>query len=311
MKEKISILLDILGNYHVSNEEHLFGCPYCGHHKHKFSVNIEKNVYKCWICDARGKNLYRLVRKFGSFQQQEKWKELTGECQDLSDFDTIFQTEQPSQEVEAIIELPLGFDTLTRKSNSKSHNRALQYLASRGIEHSDILRWKIGYTTKYPFQDRIIIPSFNNSGDLNYFIARSFSGDPYRYKNPKVSRNIIFNELYVDFEKEIMLVEGVFDAMKAQNAVPILGSTIRETSKLFRKIVKHDTPVLLALDADARRKSQSIKRLFLKYGIEVREVEYSDDRDIGDMSKQEVQTLSKDAPIVREKDNLIDAITAL
>ena len=80
-----------LGRSFKSNEEHLFACPYCGHHKNKFSVNVEKNVYKCWICDARGKNLFRVIRRFGTFSQQEKWKELSGDTQDLGEFDRLFE----------------------------------------------------------------------------------------------------------------------------------------------------------------------------------------------------------------------------
>ena len=311
MNEKLSILHNILGKSYKSNDEHLFACPYCGHHKNKFSVNVEKNVYKCWICDARGKNLFRVIRRFGSFSQQEKWKELTGFKQDLGEFDRLFEVEVVVEQREKVIEMPKGFTSLTRNSNSKSHQRAIKYLAERGIGKYDILRWKMGYTTEGPFKNRIIIPSFNSAGDLNYFIARSFSGDYRRYMNPPVSRNIIFNELYVDFEEEVMIVEGVFDAVKANNAVPILGSTIRETSRLFKKIVHNDTPVLLALDPDAKKKSESIKNLFLKYGIEVREVTYKDDRDIGDMSKEEVSVLSQNAHFVKSYDSLINAISGI
>ena len=306
MNEKLSILHNILGRSFKSNEEHLFACPYCNHHKNKFSVNVEKNVYKCWICDARGKNLFRVIRRFGSFSQQEKWKELTGFKQDLGEFDRLFEVEVVVEQQEQTIQIPQGFQTLTKNSNSKSHQRAIKYLAERGI-----LKWKIGYTTEGQFKNRIIIPSFNLKGDLNYFIARTFSGDYRRYMNPPVSRNIVFNELYVDFDEEVMIVEGVFDAIKANNAVPILGSTIRETSKLFRKIVKHDTPVLLALDPDAQKKSEAIKDLFLKYGIEVREITYPDERDIGDMSREEVSVLSQNAHFVKSYDSLINAISAI
>ena len=311
MNEKLSILHNILGKSYKSNDEHLFACPYCGHHKNKFSVNVEKNVYKCWICDARGKNLLRVIRRFGSFSQQEKWKELSGTQQDLGEFDRIFEVEVVVDQREQIIEMPQGFTTLTVPSNSKPYARAIRYLAERGIGKYDILKWKMGYTTEGQFRNRIIIPSFNRNGDLNYFIARTFSDDYRRYMNPPVSRNIVFNELYVDFEEEVTIVEGVFDAIKAHNAVPILGSTIRETSKLFRKIVNNDTPVLLALDPDAKKKSEYIKSLFLKYGIEVREVEYQDERDIGDMSKDEVSLLSQKAKFVKSYDSLINAISAI
>jgi DNA primase len=311
MNEKLSILNSILGTGFKSSEEHLFACPYCGHHKKKFSVNIEKNMYKCWICDARGKSLLRVIRRFGNFSQLEKWKELSGHRQDLGDFESLFMQQSPVEQREAILEMPQGFKSLTTASTNKFHLRAISYLSERGIGIGEILKWKMGYTAEGPFRNRIIIPSFNASGELNYFIARTFANDYRRYMNPPVSRNIVFNELYIDFEEEVVIVEGVFDAIKASNAVPILGSTIRETSKLFRKIINNDAAVLLALDPDARKKSESIKRLFLKYGIEVREFIYPDERDIGDMSREEVSVLSQKAKFVKSYDNLLNAISAI
>jgi len=311
MSEKLSLISNVLGRYFKSGGEYLFKCPYCKHAKNKFSVNIEKNVFKCWICDARGSSLYRIFRRFGTFNDQERWKSLSGFKQDLNEFADIFKEGSNEEEIEQILELPQGFRSLTRPSSGRAYKRALEYLACRGLNRSDILKWKIGYTTEGPYQNRIVIPSFNSDGDLNYYIARTFSDDYRRYKNPQASRDIVFNELYVDFDQEVIIVEGVFDAIKCHNAVPILGSTIRETSRLFRKIIKNNTPILLALDPDASKKSGFIKRLFLKYGIEVREITYEDDRDLGDMSKEEVLSLSKKANFVYSHDSLISAISAI
>lgn len=304
MDEKLSIITGFLGKSYKSNNEHLFQCPFCKHHKRKFSVNIQRGVYKCWICDQKGRNLYRLVRKFGSQRDREAWKAFSGEKTDLNDFESLFGEEEEDN-FEQIVEMPPNFHTLTGNCKFKA---PLRYLEGRNISRRDILEWKIGFCSDGPFKGRIIIPSFNENGDLNYFIARTFTDDYRRYKNPPVSRDIIFNELYIDFDKEVTIVEGAFDAVKADNAVPILGSTIRETSRLFKKIVQNNTPVLLALDPDAKYKANNIKRLFFKYGIEVRELQYDDERDVGDMSKEEVEKLSQEAPVVSEEDALISAI---
>jgi DNA primase len=311
MNEKLSILHNILGRSYKSNGEHLFACPYCGHPKNKFSINIEKNVYKCWICDARGKNLFRVIKKFGNRSQLEHWKQITGNVEDLNKINFLFQKEEKEEKRETILSMPEGFKTLTRPSNSRSYRAALRYLSNRGIEKIDILRWKMGYCDSGKFKDRIIIPSFNLDGNLNYYIARTYADNYKRYLNPSVSRDIVFNELNVDFDREITIVEGVFDAIKASNAVPILGSTIRETSKLFKKILQNDTPVLLALDPDASKKTNSIRKLILKYGIEVRQIKYQDRRDLGEMTKQEVKLLSNNAPYMDAFDGLIEAINSL
>ena len=278
MRTKKAILHNFLGKSYVSSGEYLFECPFCKHHKRKFSVNIEKGVYKCWICDKRGANLYRLVKMFGSQKDRNDWVTYFDVKPDLTEFEALFGAPISTQEAPPL-DMPPGFQTLCTLSPAK---RPLAYLRNRGISPSDVLKWKVGFCSHGPYGGRVVIPSFNQSGELNFFVARSYINHNYRYKNPQVSRDIIFNELYVDFDSELTLVEGVFDAMKASNAVPLLGSTLREDSVLFKKIIKYDTPVLLALDPDAAYKSTNIKKLFLKYGIELREIQYTDDRDIGD-----------------------------
>ena len=84
-REKIKILKDILGDCYAKNEEHLFHCPECGHHKKKLSVNIAKNVFKCWICDWSGRSLRRIIRQYGSYSQQIEWSKLDSTV-DISNF---------------------------------------------------------------------------------------------------------------------------------------------------------------------------------------------------------------------------------
>ena len=57
----------------------------------------------------------------------------------------------------------------------------------------------------------------------------------------------------------------------------------REDSKLFRKIVKNDTPVLLGLDNDAHKKAMKLVKALLAYDIEVRLMDTSGYKDIGEM----------------------------
>tara|TARA_R110002020_G_scaffold100205_2_gene237152 strand:- start:74 stop:1012 length:939 start_codon:yes stop_codon:yes gene_type:complete len=305
MNEKLSILSSILGSHFQTNDEHLFFCPYCKHEKRKFSVNLKRNVYKCWICNQRGRNLYRVVRRFGTFTDQESWRVLTNTPrEDLSEFDTLFETTTEEVIVQTV-DLPAGFKSLTHKLLNRRGKKTASYLEKRGITKQDILTWKVGYCEEGRYRDRVIFPSFNEDGNVNYFVARSITDGDFKYLNPAASRNIIFNELYLDFDKEITIVEGIFDAMKAENAVPILGSTLSEYSILFKKIIKNDTPVLLALDKDVKRKALKIKRLLLKYGIEVRELDLEDYEDVGEMSKDDFKRLSSTASFIQEEDILV------
>ena len=303
MNEKIKIINDILGSYHRSKNEHLYSCPYCGHHKKKMSVNFSKNYFKCWVCDTRGKNIYRMVRRFGTYDQRQKWLQLDGRL-DLSEFDKFF-SEINDEVVEQTVSIPDEFVSLCNKRLPMSSMKAIEYLKSRGLSREDILKWKIGYCTGGKYGGRIIIPSFNWDGSANYFIARSFVNHGRRYLNPPVGRDIVFNELYVDWDEDVVLVEGVFDAMTVGlNAIPILGSTLRENSRLFQQIVLNDTPVYLALDHDAEKKRNWIIKSFLRYDIELYIIDTSDYEDIGSMSREEF-LIRKEAARVADLDEIM------
>ena len=288
MNDKRKIVTDILGSYRRAGDEHLYHCPFCKHHKKKMSVNFSINSFKCWDCDARGKNIYRLVRKFGNYQQRQKYLELQGRL-DLSEFDSFFN-EMNDIEEKQIIDLPPEFVSLCNRRLPLRSQGALAYLKARGVSKQDILKWKIGYCSQGRYGGRILIPSFNSDGDCNYFIARSYVGHGRRYLNPPCGRDIIFNELNIDWDEPVVLVEGVFDAIVVgDNSIPILGSTLREDSKLFQALAIHDTPVYIALDPDAEKKAHWMIKSLMKYDLEIKKLNIGTYEDIGSMSREVFQ----------------------
>jgi len=308
--EKLKILKDILGSYFRSGEEYLFHCKKCGHDKKKLSVNFDKNVFKCWICDYRGNNLFRLVKRYGSFLQRQEWEKYSNTIDISSSLEELLFTEE-EQEEEVVLKLPKEFTSLANRNLPLSALEAKKYLQSRGITQADILRWKIGYCKKGEYKDRIIIPSFNNDGKVNYFVARSYGREWPPYKNPNVSKDIIFNQLYIDFKNDLVLVEGAFDAVKADNAVPILGSSLREDSKLFQEIVKWDTTVYVALDPDAEKKAMKLIKSLLLYGVEVYKVDVTGYKDVGEMTREEFQKRKGEAKQITNEEYLNSAFLSL
>jgi DNA primase len=183
--------------------------------------------------------------------------------------------------------LPKEFLPLSTREMAFSSLPARKYLKDRRITNSDILKWKIGYCVSGPYKGRVIIPSFDSDGKANFFVARNCINSWKKYMNPSVCKNdIIFNELYLDFSKEIVIVEGVFDSIVAgDNSVPLLGSTLSEESKLFWEIIKNDTTIYIALDRDAEKKSLSIIKKLLKYDIEVFKIDTGDYEDVALMPR--------------------------
>ena len=309
-KEAKKVLHETLGHCSDKGNELLFRCPSCNHHKRKFSVNLDKNVYKCWVCDYRGRNLRRVVRRFGTYTQLQKWDQITNRT-DLEKFSDLFMEPERIESAQKL-ELPPEFISLCSDKIPATGVYAMRYLQKRGVTQADILKWKIGYCFSGEYRNRIVVPSFDEDGDVSYFIARSYSGDSYKYKNPRASKDITFNELYIDWNKDLVLVEGVFDALVAGNAVPILGSTLRKGSKLLREIVRNDTPVYIALDPDAADKERKVIKTLLEYDIELYKIDVTGYEDVGSMSK-DVFIDRKNSATFIDGDNylLLDLLSAV
>jgi len=304
--EKLEILEEILGTFYSSNDEILFFCPFCKHHKRKLSINISKNNYKCWVCDSRGRNIYYLIKRFGNYRHRQTWRSFE-EVVDITDFDNLFEEKQ-EEEILQRVKLPNEFISLANKNLPSTAAVPLKYLKQRGITKADILFWKVGYCDSGEYRNRIIIPSFNLDGYCDYFVARTYKDDWLKYKNPPASKNVVFNELMIDWDKPITLVEGVFDAITAENSVPMLGSTLSTYSRLFKAILERSKRVYVALDQDAEKKALSIINALLSHGVEVHKIDTSDYEDVGVMTKEEFEDRKNNATLLDESSLLIQKI---
>lgn len=300
--QKLAILKKIFGTARKSGDEYLFYCPKCQHHKPKLSVHIEKDVFKCWVCQERlsGSSIFRLVRKYGNFLQRQAWEEFeTVADYSISLYEQMFGDKEEKKEES--ISLPEEFISLANKKLPLSSIEARNYLKKdRGLTQEDIVRWKIGYCREGEYKNRVIIPSFNLEGKVNYFIARTYGKD-FKYKNPIASKDIIFNELFIDWKNPVHIVEGAFDAIVAGNSIPLLQSSLREDSKLFQEITKHDTPVYIALDPDAEKSAMSLIRKLMEYDIECYKVDIPKGTDVGEIGKNKYRFRVEKAELMNSK----------
>jgi len=298
--EKLAIFKKIFGSYsREGRDQFLFHCPECKHHKKKLSINL-KSGGKCWICDLKHSNLRYFVKRYGTQSDLEQWDTLVGFI-GFTKRRNPLEREEP-QEQNVRVELPKEFKTLTSRSLSILASPAMKYLRTRGISRKDVFKWKMGYADEGPYKDRVIIPSFNPQGELDYFVSRTYVESFRKYLNPKVKHDtIVFNELFLDWDKDITVVEGVFDAVVAGNAIPILTSTLREKSYTFQTIVKKTNRIYLALDPDAVQKEEVICQSFKKYGLDVFKIEVAPYQDVGSMTKEEFQKRKEQAVFLSKK----------
>lgn len=276
--KKLEILNRILGSCKHTGHEYLFLCPFCKTQKHKLSINLDKNVFKCWICNESGKNIQKIVFKFGSQEERILWPR-----------EQEFSLDEEEKVLE-IPDLPEEFVSLVGNYSEESIPYRNYLLNRRGLTEKDISFWRIGYCVRGNYADCVIIPSLSKKGTINYFVARHITGN-LKYKNPIYPKEkVIFNELMLDFSRDIILTEGAFDAIKAgENSVPVLGSSLSENSNLFKKIIASGTSVYCAFDPDASAKQASLIKKFLEYDIECHEIDIHPYKDAGEMTKKQFQ----------------------
>jgi DNA primase len=147
----------------------------------------------------------------------------------------------------------------------------------RNIRMGDVIRYGIGYCEEGPYARRVIIPSYNSSGQLNYFVARDvFPDSKMKYKNPPTSKNVVMFELLINWNEPIVLCEGVFDAIAIKkNAIPLLGK-FPSTELMKTMISNRVKSVYLALDSDAFKNSLRFAESLMNNGVNVHIVELKD-----------------------------------
>ena len=259
------------------SNEYMWWSPFTQHHKPKLQVNIQTGKWHCWVSNQGGHNLYQLFKKAGAGYND--FKELNKLLGDVSfykkDNDTTTDDVRLPQEYKSLSD---PFDT----SLIKEH--AIRFLRKRGITKEDITRYNLGYCQSGKYNNRIIIPSYDSKGQLNYFVGRDFYSSNFKYMNPpNVAKDVIGFDLYINWSLPIILVEGVFDAMSVKsNSIPLFGKTI--LPKLYKKIVeKKVKDIFIILDSDAFDDAIRMTEKFVNEGINVNFVKLDgqDPNDLG------------------------------
>lgn len=279
----------------TKGDEVVFNCPVCKHPKPKLSVNLVTDWVHCWICDKElsGKTLVPVLRLKGKSEDYRAY---------IADMNSR-NGKVVSDVKYDVPRLPKEFRSLSRDWKSPYYRAAISYLLNRGFTMRDILVYKLGYCEEGDYKNRIIIPSFDQNGELNFSIGRAFyEGMELPYKHEKLSKDVVWNEYLIDWDRPLTVTEGQFDAMTSgENTTALQGSILKERSKLFNKIVEAGVDVYFAMDTDAFRKQLNIIELFLSYGVKSYYVNLGKAKDINMMGKKAFQEARGNSRRVRSK----------
>lgn len=296
----------------LKKDEHAFHCPFCHHHKPKLQVNTRTNKFHCWVCNSGGSITY-LAKRIGMNtddlqvifgESNTKLKAAMSSDKTLNEqfLDMWEKYEEEDDNNHVYLSLPPGFKSaLELKPNVTNpiEGHAIQYLKNRGLSKKEIIKYNIGFTSEGVYKDRVIIPSYDKDGMLNYFIARHIDpNSKYKYKNPPVSKNIIAFENQIDWSEPITLCEGAFDAIALKrNAIPLFGKFIPKKldTEIRKRVADGEVKeMVIALDNDAKQDSLKI---YEKYNTIIPTIKLIDfqEKDAGELKFKDILIYQKNS----------------
>lgn len=269
-----NILVEILGEskqgyYSPEVEQYQFNCCRCaedndgipdGKHNLEILLSAKRGLkYHCWKCcdtDGTQGRIDRLIKKYGNATLYRQYKEelqnvISSKLYDLH----LFGDGDSSAIDETFVKLPKSFKKI--ELDKLPNNKLKKYVLSRGFTQEIIDKYNIGYTEwddpDWTMRSKIIVPSYDSYGDLNYFVGRDYSGkSKIKYKNCDADKkDIIFQESLIDWDSNVYLVEGALDCLFIPGAISMLGKSLSRDSLLYKTLIKKSNgKIVICLDGD-------------------------------------------------------------
>ena len=299
MKQELEKLYNILAvflgeaknGFDENSYQYQFPCPKCVERdgwmearKFNLEVNLQKQLFRCWKCDSVDEHMsgtiVKLIRMYGNDKLLQEYKDIIRTIRDSELYKLNFTSNDFNIDTSIIEKEDLKFPPSFKPfKEGKYYNKgAMRYLNERGIGWDIINQYGLGFTEKEEEKKwkkssyRIIIPSYNEYDELNYWVGRDYlpkkeGFERVKYDNPLAKKKeIIFNENKIQWDADITLVEGTFDHIVVPNSVPLLGKSLNKEYKLYWELItKANGNVNVFLDADAFSTVKEIYK-FLNHG---------------------------------------------
>lgn len=324
-------IVDIIESYGIKLEKkgkdnYLCLCPFHDDHNPNMIVSEKKQIYKCFGGCGAGGNVFKFVEDYENVSFIESVKIVAQKSHQDFNFqikNKYNDSEKYTKEYE-IMDLSLKFFQNNIASNDGK--KAKEYLEKRKINENIINNFKIGLSFSQNslkkflesknidlelayniglvnkngieyfdvFNDRIMIPIFNQNGKLCGYTGRCYLKDEEnKYVNSKETviykkSEILFNYYNAKNEinklRELVIVEGNMDAIMLctygiKNVCALMGVNLSSYQIDFIK--KQRLKVILMLDSDNAGSSATLKvgDALLEKGIDVRVVRLSGCKD--------------------------------
>lgn len=291
------------GGYQNGVEQYQFCCPCCAEDnggkpdgKFNLEVNFLLGKCHCWKCDLKGK-INRIIKKYSGESLASAYLEdikmiLSTQMYQLHRYEELVKLVDEEE-----IKLPKTF-TLIGDIKSLRNGKLKNFLEKRHITQEMVDTYHLGYTKwedeEKNVRSRIIVPSYDKNGNLTYWTGRDFTGYDGRqkYLNVKADRKkIVFNEGLIEWDGDIVLVEGIIDSLVYPNCIPLMGKQLYNDSRLYDMLTQYSNGnIIICLDSDTEiAETKRIYRLLNKGRLRgrIRYIRMNEHKDFGEIFEKE------------------------
>ena len=266
MRRVYDIIVSILGEskqggFDSNTFQYQFNCPNCADEKgyvdgkYNLEVSFSLGKYHCWSCGISG-NISKLILKYGNRGLCDEYFRIVSEIRESRYYNIDMFGGDTSIFSEDGLKLPKTFEKI-RLATTRDR-KLYEYLKKRKITQDIIDLYNIG-VTKWDGEDvawrnRIIFPSYNAGGDLNYYIGRTYKDTDKRvkYRNCLADKSqIVLHEDKIQWNADIYLVEGAIDCIYYPNSIALMGKFLKKDMALYNKLYdKANARIVICLDGD-------------------------------------------------------------
>ena len=259
-------IVDVIGSYISLNDKNKALCPFHDDHSPSFSVQKDKQIYKCFSCGESG-NVITFVQKYNGITFTEALKMLADRAGIPLNVST---TRKVNAKYEKLYEIN---DTVNKyfKANLLSNEgvKAIKYLEDRNISKDIINEFNIGLSTsnklsnilskKYSyeelvkldickdingryydtFQDRIIFPIIDENNNVIAFSGRKYTNEDLnnntlpKYSNTKETDIFKKSEVFYNINNAINEIKKKREIVITEGFM----DTIRMSSIGYKNVV--------------------------------------------------------------------------
>lgn len=311
IKQNISMKM-VLEKYDIFNKlrksgSNLVGvCPiHKGHNDRQFSVNLDRNIWRCFGDCQGGGNVIDFVSKMENLSLHKaglKIKEWFPGKQTITTKKKNPQKNKPKDKkaLNETVNLPLKFQLKLNPEHP--------FFEKKKLSTETVKQFGLGFASKGIMKNRIAIPIHDDKNQLIAYCGRSIteeqSSEEGKYKLPKnfSKTRVVYNlNRLSDKTDVIIIVESFFSVFQLHqagysNIVALMGSELSQAQEdLILKILSPNARIILMFDYDESG-IKCTEKCLIQFGKK-RYVKAIDFEEYGikphNLSEQELQNLLK------------------